>query len=126
MALTHLFLIGQLMLHLPVMPAGTEVRLMSVDLFTVYASAQVERAYLKFRELPPPGTEVRILIFPPDADDTALAEALSGATALKGFVSEAGTDILVLFEGEGEPLSLRALLLQEREIWLDLPLGRSQ
>ena len=126
MALPHLFLIGQLMLHLPVMPAGTEVRLMSVDLFTVYASAQVERAYLKFRELPPPGTEVRILIFPPDADDTALAEALSGATALKGFVSEAGTDILVLFEGEGEPLSLRALLLQEREIWLDLPLGRSQ
>ncbi|MFA5593784.1 MAG: hypothetical protein WDA15_00730 [Trueperaceae bacterium] len=126
MALTHLFLIGQLMLHLPVMPAGTEVRLMSVDLFTVHASAQVERAYLKFRELPPPGTEVRILIFPPDADDTALAEALSGATALKGFVSEAGTDILVLFEGESEPLSLRALLLQEREIWLDLPLGRSQ
>lgn len=99
---------------------------MSVDLFTVHASAQVERAYLKFRELPPPGTEVRILIFPPDADDTALAEALSGATALKGFVSEAGTDILVLFEGESEPLSLRALLLQEREIWLDLPLGRSQ
>ena len=126
MALTHLFLIGQLTLHLPLMPAGTEVRLMSVDLFTVYASAQVERAYLKFRELPPPGTEVRILIFPPDADDTALAEALSGATALKGFVSEAGTDILVLFEREVEPLSLRALLLQEREIWLDLPLGRSQ
>lgn len=126
MALTHLFLLGQLTLHLPMMPAGTEVRLMSVDLFTVYASAQVERASLKFRELPPPGTEVRILIFPPDADDTTVAAALSGATALKGFVSEAGTDILVLFEGNDEPLSLRALLLQEREIWLDLPLGRSQ
>src|SRR5690606_19115556 len=116
----HLFLIGQLALQLPLMPAGTEVRLMSVDLFTVYASAKVERAYLKFRELPPPGTEVRILIFPPDADDAALAEALSGATALKGFVSETGTDILVLLEGESEPLSLRALLLQEREVWLDL------
>lgn len=126
MALTHLFLIGQLTLHLLVMPAGTEVRLMSVDLFTVYASAQVDRSYLKFRELPPPGTEVRILIFPPDADDTSVAEALSGATALKGFVSEAGTDILVINDQSDEPLSLRALLLQEREIWLDLPLGRSQ
>ncbi len=126
MALTHLFLIGQLMLHLPVMPAGTEVRLMSVDLFTVYASARVDRSYLKFKELPPPGTEVRILIFPPDADDTSVAEALSGATALKGFVSEAGTDILVINDQSDEPLSLRALLLQEREIWLDLPLGRSQ
>jgi hypothetical protein len=126
MALTHLFLIGQLMLHLPVMPAGTEVRLMSVDLFTVYASAQVERSYLKFKELPPPGTEVRILIFPPDANDASVAEALSGATALKGFVSEAGTDILVINDQSDEPLSLRALLLQEREIWLDLPLGRSQ
>ncbi len=126
MALTHLFLLGQLTLHLPMMPAGTEVRLMSVDLFTVYASAQVERGSLKFRELPPPGTEVRILIFPPDADDTTVAAALSGATALKGFVSEAGTDILVLYEGNDEPLSLRAQLLQEREIWLDLPLGRSQ
>src|SRR5699024_3454941 len=126
MALTHLFLLAQLTLHLPLMPAGTEVRLMSVDLFTVYASAQVERTYLKFKELPPPGTEVRILIFPPDADDTSLAEALSGATALKGFVSEAGTDILVMYGENDEPLSLRALLLQEREIWLDLPLGRSQ
>ncbi len=126
MALTHLFLLGQLALHLPMMPAGTEVRLMSSDLFTVYASARVERAYLKFRELPPPGTEVRVLIFPPDADNTDLAAALSGATALKGFVSEAGTDILIHYEGSDEPLSFRALLLQEREIWLDLPLGRSQ
>ena len=126
MALTHLFLVGQLLLHLPVMPAGTEVRLMSVDLFTVYASAQVERSYLKFKELPPPGTEVRILIFPPDADDASVVEALSGATALKGFVSEAGTDILVVNDQSDEPLSLRALLLQKREIWLDLPLGRSQ
>ena len=99
---------------------------MSVDLFTVYASARGDRSYLKFKELPPPGTEVRILIFPPDADDTSVAEALSGATALKGFVSEAGTDILVINDQSDEPLSLRALLLQEREIWLDLPLGRSQ
>ena len=126
MTFAHLFLVGQLLLHLPMMPAGTEVRIMSVDLFTVYASAQVDGSYLKFRELPPPGTEVRILIFPQGADDASLAEALSGATALKGFVSDAGTDILVLLEGESEPLSLRALLLQEREIWLDLPLGRSQ
>ena len=99
---------------------------MSSDLFTVYASARVERAYLKFRELPPAGTEVRVLIFPPDADNTDLAAALSGATALKGFVSEAGTDILIHYEGSQEPLSFRAMLLQEREIWLDLPLGRSQ
>lgn len=126
MSLTHLFLVGQLALSLPAMPAGTEVRLMSADLFTVYASAQVERSYLKFREFPPPGTEVRILIFPPDADEAERAPMLSGATALKGYVSDAGTDILVLHEGEEEPLSLRAMLLQEREIWLDLPLGRNQ
>jgi hypothetical protein len=126
MSLVHLFMLGQVALQLPMMPAGTEVRLMSVDLFTVYASARVEARHLRFRELPPPGTEVRVLIFPPDADDASRAAALSGATALKGRVSEAGTDVLVTYQGSEEPLSLRALLLEERNIWLDLPLGRSR
>ncbi len=126
MSLAHLFLLGQVALQLPMMPAGTEVRLMSVDLFTVYSSARVDDRRLRFRELPAPGTPVQILIFPPDADDASRAAALSGATALKGRVSDAGTDILVIYPGSSEPLSLRALLLEEREIWLDLPLGRSR
>lgn len=126
MSFAHLLLLGQVALQLPLMPPGTEVRLMSADLFTVYASASVEGASLRFRELPPPGTEVRILIFPRDADEAERAEALSGATALKGFVSGAGTDLLVFLGESEEPLSLRALLLREREIWLDLPIGRSR
>jgi hypothetical protein len=126
MSLLHLLLVGQILAHLPVMPVGTEVRLMSADLFTVYASARVEDALLKFRELPPPGTEVRVLIFPPGVDDASRAAALSGATALKGFVSETGNDILLATDESAKPLSLRALLLEEREIWLDLPIGRSQ
>lgn len=99
---------------------------MSVDLFTVYASASVERNSLRFKELPPPGTEVRVLIFPPDADEGEQAEVLSGATALKGHVSEAGVDVLVFLGDDEEPVSLRDLLLQEREIWLDLPIGRNE
>lgn len=126
MSLTFLFLLGQVALQLPSMPTGTEVRLMSVDLFTVYASARVEANHLRFRELPPAGTEVRVLIFPPDADDASRAAALSGATALKGHVSDSGNDIVLAYEGADEPISLRRLLLEEREIWLDLPLGRSR
>lgn len=126
MSLVHLLLAGQILLQLPMMPVGTEVRLMSADLFTIYASARVENALLKFRELPPPGTEVRVLIFPPGVDDASRAATLSGATALTGFVSETGSDILLASDESGKPISFRALLLEEREIWLDLPLGRSQ
>lgn len=126
MSLSHLFLLSQAALLLPAMPVGTEVRLMSADLFTVYASARVDGDRLTFRELPPAGTEVRVLIFPPGADDASVAEVLSGAAALKGRVSQSGNDILLLQDGMEEPVSLRSLLLQEREIWLDLPLGRSR
>lgn len=123
MGLTHLFLIGQALAHLPAMPAGTEVRLMSADLLTIYASARVDGSELKFYELPPVGVEVRILIFPPGADDAARAEALSGATALKGVVSPDQSDILLRFDDGSGPVSLRELLQRERQVWLELVPG---
>lgn len=126
MSLAALFVLAQAAAQLPAMPEGTEVRIVSVDLLTVYASARVEGGHLVFAEFPKPGTEVRVLIFPPGDDPRAKAAALAGATALKGRITEGGTDVLLTVEGIDEPISLRQLLFEEREVWLDLPLGRSR
>lgn len=126
MSLAFFLMLAQAGFQLPAMPEGTEVRLVSVDLLTVYASAKVMDGHLVFRELPPPGTEVRILIFPPDGDAQSRALQLAGATAYKGRITQGGTDVHLQLEGIDQPVSLRELLLEEREIWLDLPIGRSR
>lgn len=126
MSLAFFLLLGQATFQLPAMPAGTEVRLVSLDLLTVYASARVENGRLEFREFPPPGTEVRVLIFPPGDNPAAKAAALAGATAYSGSITEGGTDVLLKVDGVAEPVSLRKALLDEREVWLDLPMGRSR
>ncbi len=125
MSLAHLFVMGQVLAMLPGMPDGTEVRILSADLFTVYASARVEAGRLKFTELPPAGTLVRILIFPPDPSPENQAAAMSGATALHGRVIQTteGFDILLIDTEDPAPVSLRDLLLEERRIELDLPVG---
>lgn len=125
MSLAHWFVVGQVLALLPAMPDGTEVRILSADLFTVYASARVEAGLLRFDELPPVGTMVRILIFPPDPSPENQAAALSGATALQGRVAQtaAGLDILLVDAVDPEPVSLRELLRQEHGIVLELPAG---
>ncbi len=126
MSLAFFFMLGQAGIQLPAMPEGTEVRLVSLDLLTVYVSARVEDGHLIFREFPPPGTEVRVLVFPPGDDHRGKAAALAGATAYKGRITDRGSDVLLDLDGIDQPISLRELLLEEREIWLDLPLGRSR
>ncbi len=124
MSIAFFLMLGQAVFQLPAMPEGTEVRIVSVDLLTVYASAKVVDGHLVFGEFPPPGTEVRVLIFPPDDDVRSKAAQLAGATAYRGAVTQGGTDVQLSVEGRSRPLSLREILLEEREIWLDLPIGR--
>lgn len=125
MSLAHWFVVGQVLALLPAMPEGTEVRILSADLFTVYASARVQAGRLQFNEFPPVGTIVRVLIFPPDPSPEDRAAALSGATALQGRVTQTpdGPDILLTDAGDPEPVSLREVLQDERGIVLELPLG---
>lgn len=125
MSLAHWFVVGQVLALLPAMPDGTEVRILSADLFTVYASARVQAGHLRFNELPPVGTIVRVLIFPPDPSPEDRAAVLSGATALQGRVTQTadGPDILLTDAVDPEPVSLREVLREERGIILELPPG---
>lgn len=116
--LSLFYLLGQAATGLPALPVGSEVRLVSLDLLTVYASAQVKENTLVFTDLPPAGTLVRVLIFPPDASQAERAATLSGAWAMSGRVGPDGTDILLVMPNETEPRSLRALLWRERGVEL--------
>jgi len=116
-------LVAQSALGLPALPAGTEVRLVSPDLLTVYASARIQDAKLTFETAPAPGTELRLLFFPPDATQAERAAALSGARAISGRISVDGKDILLRFPESDQPVSLRALL-EQRDISLAIAPGK--
>lgn len=115
------FLVSQTLVGLPEMQPGTEVRLVSQDLLTVFASARVEDGRLVFSGPVEPGQEVRLLIFPPDATEQERAAALSGAQALVGRVGDDGSDVMVTFPGLEGPLSLRKWLAEERGLALVIP-----
>jgi len=116
-------LVAQTAIGLPALPAGTEVRLVSPDLLTVYASARIQDAQLTFPAAPAPGTELRLLFFPPDATQAERAAALSGARAISGRISVDGKDILLRFPESDQPVSLRALL-EQRDISLAIAPGK--
>lgn len=120
MSFAQFLLIGQLLAVLPAVPEGTEVRLVSTDLLTIYASATVTAGALIFVDFPPAGTEVRVLIFPPDAAPDEVVESLSSARALVGRISADGTDVLLTEPENLEPLSLRELLAREHNVMLDI------
>jgi hypothetical protein len=120
MSFAQFVLIGQLLAVLPAMPEGTEVRLVSKDLLTIYATATVHGTELLFVDFPPAGTEVRVLIFPPDAAPADVVESLSTARALVGRISPDGTDVLLTEPADLEPLSLRTLLSREHNVMLEL------
>lgn len=113
------FLVSQTLAGLPEMAPGTVVQLVSNDLLTVFASAQVEEHRLVLRGPLSPGSEVRVLIFPPNATPAETAEALSNP-ALHARISGDGEDILVQFEELEGPLSFKKWLAEERGIDLFL------
>lgn len=113
------FLVSQTIAGMPEMAPGTVVQLVSSDLLTVYASAQVEEHRLVLRGPFAPGSEVRVLIFPPNASPTETAEALS-SPALYARISGDGEDILVQFAELEGPLSFKKWLAEERGIDLFL------
>lgn len=115
------FLVSQTLAGLPQMPPGTEVRLVSGDLLTVYGRARVEEDVLRFAGPLAAGQDLRLLIFPADATDSQQAQVLAGAQALAGRVSEDGSDILVEFPELDGPISFRKWLMEERGIALMIP-----
>lgn len=118
MSFAHFLLMGQLIAVLPAMPNGTELRIVSTDLLTVYASASVDDGELLFDGFPPPGTEIRIIIFPADGAPAERVEALHSGKALLGRISSDGADVWLTEPDGVEPLSLRELLLRERDVLL--------
>jgi hypothetical protein len=115
------YLIGQATAFLPAFPVGTELRLVSPDLLTVYSSGRVTPDRHLIVDLPlDAGTELRLLVFPPGATDVEKAEALSGVRAVLGRVADDRADVLVRFPGLDGPVSLRRWLADERQIVLVL------
>jgi len=115
------FLLGQAAVFLPAFTVGTELRLVSPDLLTVYSSARVTEDRHLVVDLPlAPGTELRLLVFPPNASDEDKAAALSGAGAVFGRVADDRADILVRFPEAEAAVSLRQWLAEERDIVLVL------
>lgn len=117
------FLVSQTIPGLPAMLPQTEVRVVSQDLLTIFASARVEEDRLVFDAPLTPGLEIRLLIFPPDATDQERAAALSGAQALTGWATTDG-DLQIRFPEVGGPMSFRKWLEEERGIELVLPPAR--
>lgn len=120
------FLVSQTVAGLPDMAAGTEVKLVSLDLVTVYASAQVHDKRLVMKGDFAADSDMRLLIFQPDASPQATVDAL-GNQALFAHLSPQGDDILVQFEELDGPLSFKKWLKEERGITLELnPKGDTQ
>ena len=103
------------------MAPGTEVRIVAVDLITVYAAATVENDTLAFSTPLEPGREIRLLILSPKATDKDAVNNLDSAP--KGSISPDGNDILLRFDERGGPISFRAWLLDERGVMLVMGAG---
>jgi hypothetical protein len=111
------FLVSQTISGLPNMAPGTEVRIVSLDLLTIYASAVVEDNELVFHGNLQADSEVRVLIMVPDATPKEAAEALSNK-AMFARISPEGDDILLQFKELHGALSFKKWLLEERGIIL--------
>ena len=116
--LLYWFLVSQTLTGLPAMDPGTEVRVVSPDLLTIHAIGRVVGDALIFGVPLPANAEIRVLVFPPDATETEVAAALSGATALRGKVSPEGDDLWISFEETDGFLSFRKWLAEERDVSL--------
>ncbi len=123
MSFSHFLIIGQVLALLPAMTEGTELRVVSPDLLTVYAKATVMEGRLVFTEFPAPGTDVRVIIFPAESTPSERVDAM-GARALVGRISDDGRDVLLTEPESLEPLSLRQLLFRERGVLVRFQLNQ--
>ena len=101
---------------------GSEIRLVSPDLTTVYSTAKVSGGTLQFDSLPPPGAEIRVLVFPPGPahNSEVAAEAMMATPqAFRGVVAISADDILIYIDNE--LTSFRQTLEQEYGVRLRLP-----
>lgn len=119
MAMLQWFLIGQAALF-PTLTPGSEVRLVSPDLLRVHASGRLIDGVLELEGELPPGVEVRVLIFPPDAGPDESAAALTGATAVSARIDDTGDDLRILPADGGDAVSWRAAL-ERQGVTLRLP-----
>ena len=115
------FLVAQTIAGLPAMDTGTEVWVMSEDLFSKYATAVVIERELWFQGELTPNTEVKLLIYLPNPSNQARVEALAEANQLRGMISPDGNDIWVQFAELDGPLSFKKWLSEERGIRLVMP-----
>ncbi len=113
------FLVSQTLSSLPDIYSGTEVRLVSMDLISIYAEAKVENDSLTLTGDLEPGQDIRLLILQPDANAQETVEAL-GNKALHATVSEDGTDLLLRFQELDGPISFKKWLSEERNIKFEL------
>ena len=123
--LLYWFLVSQTLSGLPAMDPGTQVRVVSPDLLTIHAMGRVVSDTLLFTAELPANAEVRLLVFPPDASEVEVAQALAGATALRATVTADGRDLLVSFQEAEGFVSFRMWLEQERGVTLVIRSERS-
>ena len=113
-------LLSQTLADFPEMSVGTEVRIYSNDLFTVFAAGTVDNGLLVLEGKLEAGKEVRVLILSQTPDENGEEEALAGAKALYGRISRDGKDILIRLEDVEGYLSLAAWLLEERAVIMQI------
>src|SRR5690625_2973427 len=110
-------ILGQTLSSLPQMQPGTDVRVVSQDLLSVYAGGTVtDDGELLFKGSLEGAGDVRLLFYPPD-DSGQRSEAVH----ITGSVSPDGQDILLELDGREEPLSFREWLQDERGLILRIP-----
>ena len=116
------FLVSQTIAGLPDMSTGTEVRVVSSDLLTIYASAQVEDGWLTLEGDIHADSEVHILIMQPSSSEASAESASDLETkALSAHISPDGKDILLQFKELDGPLSFKKWLKEERGTTLAMP-----
>jgi hypothetical protein len=117
------FLVSQTIAGLPDMAPGTEVRIVSSDLYSaMYASSVVEGTELILEGNIPLETEIKVLILQPNATPEETTKALG--QAYPAMVSPEGDDLYLKFQEIEGPLSFKKWLFEERGIVLRIiPLG---
>jgi hypothetical protein len=110
------FLVSQTIAGLPDMAPGTEVRILSEDLMSMYASATVEDNELILTGSFPPETPFKLVILQPNPSPEETVQA--AGQALPAMVSPEGDDLYLKFQELEGPLSFKKWLFEERGIVL--------